>query len=524
MILRKLLSLSKQFDKTIISNLPEIEITGIANDSRVVLPGNLFVALPGENYDGHKYIGEAIKQGALAIVGELDLVGQENPPYFRVGNSRLAMAYLAAAFNDFPSKKLTVLGVTGTDGKTTTVNLIYQILKTCGKKTGMISTVNAVIGDEQLDTGFHVTTPESPKIQSLLKRMVDNGLTHVVIEATSHGLKQHRVDACDFDIGIVTNITHEHLDYHGDYSNYVQAKAALFTSLAKTEDKTQGNFRIAILNRDDKSYDLLVDILKGTNNRSIEIVTYGTNENSDIVAKDIQNVEDGLEIILEYKKKEYKLQTSLIGEYNAYNIMAAISATSRGLGFEINCVKKGVAELPGVPGRMEKIDLGQNFSAIIDFAHTPNALKVALETSRNRTKRRVISVFGSAGLRDRDKRRMMAATSVKLADISILTAEDPRTENLDDILSEMKDESKKHGGIEESTVFCIPDRGRAIRKAVELAKKNDLVIVCGKGHEQSMCFGNTEYPWDDRTALRAALSSLLKIPGPEMPFLPTQEK
>jgi len=352
--------------------------------------------------------------------------------------------------------------------------------------------------------------------------MVDSGLTHVVIEATSHGLDQNRVSACDFDIGVITNITHEHLDYHGDYEQYVEAKAGLLTGLVETSNKLQGNYRIAVLNHDDKSYELLIEMLRKKKYKSIDIVSYGTNQNSEITGRNIHNIKSGLEFVLEFEGKAYEINTSLIGEYNAYNILAAVSATVRGLGLEMNCVTKGIADLSGVPGRMESIDLGQDFSAIIDFAHTPNALKVALETSRNRTDKRVIVVFGSAGLRDRKKRRMMAATSIGLADISILTAEDPRTESLDEILSEMGDEARKHGGIGNSTFYCISDRGEAIRRAVELAEEDDLVIVCGKGHEQSMCFGNIEYPWDDRIALRAALSSFLKIPGPEMPYLPTQ--
>jgi UDP-N-acetylmuramoyl-L-alanyl-D-glutamate--2,6-diaminopimelate ligase len=523
MKLAKLLSRIKTFYDTTNIIETDIEISGIAQDSREVLPGNIYVALVGDTYDGHTYIQDAINKGAVAVVSDRELFDQ-NYPFIKVNDSRQSLAYLAAAFNDFPSRKLTVIGVTGTDGKTTTVNLIHEVLTVCGIKAGMISTVNAVIGNERIDTGFHVTTPESPKIQVLLKKMVGSGLTHVVIEATSHGLEQHRVTACDFDIGIVTNITHEHLDYHGDYEQYVKAKAALLTSLVITKEKTQGNLRIAILNKDDKSYDLLLNILKEKKYISIEVVTYGTNENADIVGRDIHNGEDGLEFTLKYEGEEYKLITPMLGEYNAYNIMAAVSATARGLGLDMSCIKRGIANLSGVPGRMEKIDLGQKFSAIVDFAHTPNALKVALESCRNRTDKRVISVFGSAGLRDREKRRMMAETSVKVADISILTAEDPRTESLDAILAEMKDEALKHGGIENSTVFCFLDRGEAIKKAVELAKKDDLVIICGKGHEQSMCFGKTEYPWDDRIALRSAVASLMKIPGPEMPYLPTQEK
>lgn len=524
MRLSELISRSKQFNEEIVNSIPYIEITGISHDSREVVPGNLFVALTGSSFDGHKYIQNAIDNGASAIVGEHDLVIQA-VPYYRVENSRLALAYIAAAYNYFPSTKLTVIGVTGTDGKTTTVNLIYKILVSCGIRAGMISTVNAVISNEQIDTGFHVTTPESPKIQSLLKKMVDCGLTHVVIEATSHGLEQYRVCACDFDIGVVTNITHEHLDYHGNYKQYINAKVALFTGLIDTNIKAHGNYRMAVLNRDDQSYEPLKRILGKEKYKDIKILNYSIKEPTEIIGKNIQNIKDGLELTVEIGGNEYKINTSLIGEYNAYNILAAVATTAKGLGMEMGCVKKGIESLSGVPGRMERVDLGQKFSAIIDFAHTPNALKVALETSRNRTGKRVIAVFGSAGLRDREKRRMMAATSIEIADISILTAEDPRTESLDEILSEMADEAQKHGGIENSTFYRISDRGEAIRKAVELAEEDDLVIICGKGHEQSMCFGETEFPWDDRTALRSALSSLLKKDGgPDMPYLPTQDQ
>jgi UDP-N-acetylmuramoyl-L-alanyl-D-glutamate--2,6-diaminopimelate ligase len=522
-LLSVILSNSDQFSLKTIRELPQIEVSGITHDSREVIRGNIFVALTGESFDGHAYIQEAIDNGAAAVIGERRESISE-VPYLQIENSRLALAHLAAAFYGFPGRKLTVIGVTGTDGKTTTVNLIHNILVSCGIKTGMISTVNAVIGDKQIDTGFHVTTPESPKIQYLLSKMVNQGLTHVVIETTSHGLEQYRVSACDFDIGVVTNITHEHFDYHGDYEHYLNAKAALLTGLIDTKDKKRGNYRIAVINRDDQSYEYLKRILTDEKYQRIKIIEYGTDERSDIQALNIKNIENGLKFDLEWAGSQYEIQTSLIGEFNAHNILAAVSAASAGLGLDMQCVIDGVASLSGVPGRMEIVDLGQNFSAIVDFAHTPNALKVALETSRNRTKKRVISVFGSAGLRDRQKRRMMAATSIALADISILTAEDPRTESLDEILSEMVDEAQKHGGVEGETFYRIPDRGEAIRKAVELAEEDDLVIICGKGHEQSMCFGETEFLWDDRIAIKSALSSYLNIEGPEMQYLPTQDK
>jgi len=266
----------------------------------------------------------------------------------------------------------------------------------------------------------------------------------------------------------------------------------------------------------------LKDIISNQSHERINILDYGGHEGK-IRASQIQNSPEGLQFTLEHNDSKYEIRTPLIGEYNAQNILAAVSVAGIALGQNFQCVINGVQTLVGVPGRMERIDSGQDFLAIVDFAHTPNALKAALETCKKQTNNRVIAVFGSAGLRDREKRRMMAATSIRLADISIITAEDPRTESLDDILSEMGDEAKKCGGIEGSTYFLIADRGEAIMKAVQQANNGDIVIICGKGHEQSMCFGKTEYPWDDRIALKSALATLLDISGPDMPYLPTQE-
>lgn len=503
-------------------DLSPLEITGIQFDSRLIQPGNIFVALQGGNVDGHAYIQPAIQKGAIAVIGseELSLAGV---PYFCVKDTRETLAYVSAAFYGYPARKLTVIGVTGTDGKTTTVNLIYNILLAAGIRAGMISTVNAVIGDEQIDTGFHVTTPEAPAIQHLLRRMVDSGLTHVVLETTSHGLAQHRATACDYDIGVITNITHEHLDYHGDYTAYLGAKAKLLTGLAATPLKDGREYRIAILNHDDISYLPLKAILADPACASIHQVTYGAGEENDMRGHDLQVTPDGIRFTLDWAGKSYAVESSLVGAYNMHNVLAAVGAAAAGLGLPMQAILKGVRELRGVPGRMERIDLGQDFLAIVDFAHTPNALKVALETAnRMKGKGRVIAVFGSAGLRDRQKRRMMAAVSIELADLTILTAEDPRTESLDAILAEMTDEAVKRGGVEGQTFFRVPDRGDAIRKAIALAQPGDIVISCGKGHEQSMCFGDTEYPWDDRTAMRAALAERLTLPGPAMPFLPTQ--
>ena len=523
-------NISGQKLKNIISSIPvpvesskeydDVTVTGIVFDSRKVEEGNIFVALKGDNFNGHNFIPDAIKKGAIAVIGSDEISYDIDIPYFKVTNTRETLAHVSAALFDFPAKKLIVIGVTGTDGKTTTTNLIYHILLSAGIKAGMISTVNAVIGDETLDTGFHVTTPEAPDVQRYLSIMVNEEITHVVLEATSHGLAQDRVTACEFDIGVVTNITHEHLDYHGSYEEYFTAKARLFEFLSTTAMKKIDVNRCAILNKDDISYDCLKDRI------GVKKFDYSCDPNTkaDIFAEDIKVSKDGINFNVIGKNINQQINCPLTGKYNVQNCLAAIAATVYGLGIDPNIAADGIGSINFIPGRMERIDLGQDFTAIVDFAHTPNALREALKAAREMTDKRVIAIFGSAGLRDRQKRKMMAEISLSIADITILTAEDPRTESLDDILNEMSLAAINAGGIEGKNFLKIYDRGDAIKKGIALAKKDDIVIACGKGHEQSMCFGNVEYNWDDRTAMRSALAEYLNVAGPKMPFLPTQEQ
>jgi len=368
------------------------------------------------------------------------------------------------------------------------------------------------------DKNRHVTTPDALEVQGYLKDMVEAGLTHCILEATSHGLAQHRISACEFDIAVVTNITHEHLDYHNSYEAYFDAKASLFRSLDRNKVKTDGLAKTAVLNIDDRSFDSLQ---REVNARQ---VTYGHNTLADFVAHDISSSREGLAFKISSARGDVSVHSPLIGEYNVMNCLAAFTAAVEGLGVEPQTAADGLARLSAMPGRMEVIDLGQTFSAIVDFAHTPNALERALESARCLTKGEVIAVFGSAGLRDREKRRMMAQVSARSADKTILTAEDPRTESLDVILDEMAQGALGEGGIEGETFWRVPDRGEALRFAIRMAKPGDLVISCGKGHEQSMCFGEIEYPWDDRVAMRAALSELLGADGPPMPSLPTSRQ
>jgi UDP-N-acetylmuramoyl-L-alanyl-D-glutamate--2,6-diaminopimelate ligase len=498
-----------------LSPVPDVKVTGIAIDSRLVQPGDVFFAVV-EGVDRYRFLDEVVERGAAAVVGERPSIEQDIP-YVQVADDREAMAQVSAAFYGHPSRKLTLVGVTGTDGKTTTINLLYHILKAAGLETGLISTVNAVIGDEVLDTGLHVTTPEAMDTQRYLSQMVEAGLTHAILEMTSHGLAQRRgAMVQEFDIAVITNIQHEHLFFHGSFEAYRNAKARLFTGLSEPRQKDNPIPQLAVLNRDDDSYTFLAGLTKTRQ------VSYGLHPEADVRAKDIHDTLEDLTFTAFGPGFKFPVSCKLMGHYNVSNCLAAIATAVSGLNLPPEAIQEGIKNLPGVPGRMERITMGQDFLAVVDFAHTPNSLKSALEAGRRLTDGRVIAIFGSAGLRDKEKRRMMAETSARLADLTILTAEDPRTESLDDILAEMAAGAESQGGVEGKTFFRIRDRGEAIRFGVKSAQPGDLVIALGKGHEQSMCFMETEYPWDDRTAMRAALDEHLGIDGPEMPVLPTQ--
>lgn len=519
--------------REIIGNSPNIEFNDVCFDSRKIKPGAIYVAIPGINTDGHDYISNAVQNGAVAVIGSRSIPVLPPVPYIRVEDSREAMAWAVAALYGFPSASMTVIGVTGTDGKTTTSIYLYNILRAAGLHTGLISTVSAIIDDKELDTGFHVTTPESPDIQRYLAMMRDCGITHVIIESTSHGLAQKRVSAIDFDIAIVTNITHEHLDFHNSRQAYFEAKGMLFRKLGENQDRKVPP--LAVLNYDDKdSYRFL--------NRLVNVhkAVYSANGDSahaDATIQEIVSSPSGIRAMARFDHlpggvtSDIEVTTSLLGNYNGANFLAAMTAAVYGLGIDPATAAKGIANVIGVPGRMQLVNEGQNFIAIVDFAHTPNALEKALIAARKmlpldeegKPKGRIIAVYGSAGLRDREKRRMMPDVSAKYADITILTAEDPRTEPLNNILRDMADEAISKGAVMGENLFVIPDRRDAIRFGLKTAQPGDIVLSLGKGHEQSMCFGTTEYLWDDRTAMHAALCEMLGKEGPGMPILPDVE-
>ncbi len=499
----------------------DTDVGNVVHDSRAVKQGDLYVAIKGLSVDGHQFIEEAINRGARVICGS-EYLDKLSVPYVRVANPRNALAYLSAAIRGYPAKQLTVIGVTGTDGKTSTTTFIYHILQEAGYTSAMISSVSARIGEQEIDTGFHVTTPEAPQIQTLLKEMVSRRnypITHVVLETTSHGLAQKRVAACFYDIAVYTNITHEHLDFHRSYAEYLAAKANLIDELTLTPAKPNGNYRITILNRDDQSFSYLDNRVK--KHPQLTSITYGFKNKADIKAIDIIEDSPTPKFKICSPRATAEVSLNLVGNFHIYNSLAAWGATVEALGIDPDAAVAGLMKVKYLPGRMEPIDLGQNFIAIVDFAHTPNALWQALTNARRMTEKNIIVVFGSAGLRDKEKRWQMAEIAIKLANISIFTAEDPRTEDIHQILSEMKLGAERAGGVENENYFLVPDRREAIRFAVSLAKKGDLVIMCGKGHEQSMCYGTTEYAWDDRVALQSAIADLLGIPGPAMPYLPS---
>lgn len=379
------------------------------------------------------------------------------------------LAVMANVRYAFPSKKMVMIGVTGTDGKTTTVNMIYQILKTAGQKVAMVSTINAVIGARVLETGFHVTSPNPSMVQRIAHEAVLNGIQYLVLEVTSHSLEQYRFWGIKFDIGVITNITHEHLDYHGSFENYFKAKAKLIKDV-----------RVAVLNRDEAHFEKLARLTRG------RVVSFGLSSQADI------------------NPDSFGFELSLPGQFNLLNALAA-SATALSLEVDPGVIKEALSGFKSLKGRMEEVDNKKGLRIVVDYAHTPNGLEHALKALK-KAGASLIAVFGSAGLRDVSKRAMMGEIATRLADKVVITAEDPRG-LIDQINSQIMEGVKKAGGRLGENVFIVNDRARAIDLAInKLAKKGDTVGIFGKGHELSINLdGRVELPWSDQKAVQVAL-------------------
>jgi len=479
-----------------ISGNQGISISGIQYDSRLVEPGDLFAALVGGDDDGHRFVPAAVARGASAILVERSTDASVSQVI--AADSRAALAACAAAFYGHPSRELTTIGLTGTDGKTTTSHLIDDVLRQTGHITGMIGTVGITIGQKRTDELPHQTTPESNLVHGYLREMVETGVDTAIIEATSHGLAMHRLDEVEFDIAGVTNITREHLEYHRTVDRYRQAKAILLKRVAARDG-------VVVLNADDPGALSVQHAASGA-----DVVRYSAmGRDADIRAERIVLHSCGTTFDVVIDGTSHPVVLPLIGAFNVANALCAIGVC-RAAGEAIPAIVAALANVSGVPGRMNRISSGQPFTVIVDYAHTPESLRKVLTLLRGLgAEGRLIVVSGSAGERDTGKRPLQGAVCAELADICMFTNEDPRHEDAAKIIADIVAGAVAHGGVPGETVFSIADRREAIRHAMILAKPGDTVLLAGKGHERSIIIGHDHVPWDEAAVARDAIRALM---------------
>ena len=469
---------------------PTEAVTGIAYDSRAVAPGHVFVALKGLHADGATFVRQAVERGAIAVVAERPAPPGVGVAWSQVTDARLALAVLAAAFYRHPSSEMQVIGITGTNGKTTTAHLIASIFDAAGVRCGVLGTVAYRIGDEVRESTH--TTPEAPDVQQLLREMVDRGCGACAMEVSSHALSLRRVDATTFSAGVFTNLTRDHLDFHLDMESYFQAKRRLFEMLPPEAP--------SLINTDDPRGAALVEM-------TARPVTYAIHRPADITPGPLSFSLDGLTFDVRTPRGTLHVRSKLVGRPNVYNILAAIS-TAVALGLPFDAIERGLQALDGVRGRFELVS-GPNdeITVVVDYAHTDDALRNLLETARPLARGRLITVFGCGGDRDRTKRPLMGAVAGRLSDLIVITSDNPRGEDPERIIEEIQ------RGITPDTrrdssqrILSIADRGAAIAKAIELARAGDLVLLAGKGHENCQVIGNEQVPFDDAVIAREALA------------------
>ncbi len=500
--LQQLLAALEQPPVTLPAHLDtRLTIKGITYDSRKVEEGWLFVAVPGVHTDGRRFVTDAAQRGAIVALGE-PLIGDLSLPYIQVSDVRTALANLACAFYGNPAQHLCTIGVTGTDGKTTTSNLITTIFETAGLHTGLMTTTNFKMLGQEWENTTRQSTLEAIEIQQLLRQMLDAGVTHAVVEATSHGLALQRVHGCAFDVGVVTNITHEHLDFHKTLDEYRRAKARLFEMLDPVRDKGIGSRPIAILNRDDISYNILKPYCR------VPILDYGIDTQASVRAVDVSLQAHSTRFRVVLPDAEQSIETQLVGRFNISNCLAAI-ATAYSQGVSLENIAHGLATITGVTGRMESINEGQPFAVIVDYAHTPDSLEKVLATLRPLTTGKLMAVFGSAGERDLQKRPVMGRIAAQMTDFFVITDEDPREEDREKIAREIAAGAEAVGKRQGQDFLCIADRTEAIKVAIAHAQEGDTLILAGKGHEQSIIVGREKLPWDDRKVAREQLRTRL---------------
>ncbi len=481
---------------------PDTAITGLAYDSRRVTPGTLFVAWQGGEFDGHRFIGPALDRGAVSILAERPIDDPRARCVVVAPNSRAALAQFAATFYRDPALELGLIGVTGTKGKTTTSFLIEAIL---GQRfeTGLIGTVDLKVGPRRWRNPLHQTTPESLDVQCLLREMVEARVEWGILETSSHALATYRVDRCAYDIAVITNVTDEHLDFHGTYEEYLAAKATLFERFPRPGEKPSlAGHRGAVINRDDPGAATIIGRVSG-----VRELTYGLSQEADIRATEVVVNGEGLRFTLRSSWGDVPVQTPLLGRFNVYNALAAAGACLLA-GLSPGLIAAGLARFGGVPGRVQRIDAGQPYLVVVDFAHNADSLEQILTLLRSLTGGRLIAVFGSAGERDVAKRAAMGAVCARLADSAIFTDEDPRGEDRLAILRAIASGAEGEGWREGGEYECLPDRPEAIARAVALAGPGDVVLLAGKGHENSIIYAGGAIPWDEAAEARRALARL----------------
>jgi UDP-N-acetylmuramoyl-L-alanyl-D-glutamate--2,6-diaminopimelate ligase len=492
---------------------PDAEVSAVCYDSRRVGPGALFVAVPGFRTDGHDHIGEAAARGAVAAAVQADrpqkwraVVEERGLSAVVVADTRRALAALAAAFYGHPGRRLRVVGVTGTDGKTTVVHLVSHLLEAAGHRCGLLSTVQCQAGDHIWANESRFTTPEAPEVQALLAEAAAAGADYAVLESTSHGLTLHRLDGCEYDVAAMTNVTADHMDFHRSRQEYLAAKGRLFAMLDESVKKA-GVEKVAVLNEDDPASDYFRSLTRA------RAVTYGVEKVADVRAADIRPSEWGSRFRLATPDGEEEVTLALPGDFNVYNALAA-AAVALSQGIAPGDIARGLASFPGVPGRLERIDEGQPFTVVVDFAHAPEALRRVLGFLRGRCRGRLIAVFGCIGERERPRRAGMGLAAGQLADFSILTNDNPFSEDPDAIIAEIVQGLREAGRHEGHHFVAVPDRREAIAHAFAMAVEDDIVLLAGKGHEQSITIGEMVIPWDDRRVARELLRDLLSSRSP----------
>ncbi|HXD76055.1 MAG TPA: UDP-N-acetylmuramoyl-L-alanyl-D-glutamate--2,6-diaminopimelate ligase [Vicinamibacterales bacterium] len=462
-------------------------VTGVAYDSRAVVPGQVFVALKGVKTDGTRFVQQAVERGAIAIVSQEPLSGVA-VPVLETGDARLALAELAADFYGHPSEQMRVVGITGTNGKTTTAHLTAAIFEAGGVKCGVMGTIAHRIGAEIRESKH--TTPEAPDVQQLLREMVDRGCGACAMEASSHALALRRVDAMTFSAGVFTNLTRDHLDFHEDMENYFRAKRRLFEMLPPEAP--------ALINIDDPKGAAIVEA-------SARPVTYGINRPADITPGPLSFSVDGLDFDIRTPRGTVRAQSKLVGRPNVYNILAAVS-TAVALDLPFDAIERGLQSLDAVPGRFEVVSNPKDgITVVVDYAHTDDALRNLLETARPMARGRVITLFGCGGDRDRTKRPLMGAVASRMSDVLVITSDNPRREDPDQIIEEILRGITADTRRGETPIYTIADRRAAIAKAIEVARPGDLVLIAGKGHEKYQIVGEQHVPFDDVTVAREFL-------------------